>query len=83
MASIDDLRLFEQRPVTTGRRRVLGFVFARAVWAPFAALQLQVELASQPEQQRTSTVGSPTTAARALQTAASPAGSLREGIGHV
>lgn len=84
LASFDDLRWLDRRPVRTGRCRVLGPVFAGAVSARFAALRLQVELASQPEQQGiTSTAGSSTTAARALQTAASSARGLRKAVGRV
>jgi hypothetical protein len=84
LASFDDLRQLDQRPVDTGRCRVVGPVIAGAVSASFAALKLQVELASQPEQQgTTSNAGSSTTATRALQTAPSPAGSPRQGVGRV
>jgi hypothetical protein len=84
LASFEDLRRLDERPVVTGRCRVLGPVFAGAVSAPFAALQFQVELASQPEQQgTTSNAGSSTTATRALQTAPSPARNPRQGVGRV
>jgi hypothetical protein len=84
LASFEDLRRLEKRPVHTGRCRVLEPVFAGAVSAPFAALTFQVELASQPEQQgTTSNAGSSTTATRALQTAPSPAGNPRLGVGRV
>jgi hypothetical protein len=78
LASYDDLRLLDQRPVNTGRCRMLGSVVADADSAAFAALQLQVELASQPEQQSaTSNAGSSTTTTRAPQTAAWSARSPR------
>jgi hypothetical protein len=80
LASYEELRLLDRRPVITGRRRVLGLRFAGAVSAPFTALPLTGQLASQPEQQRTSTVGSPTTSPRELQTAAAPAGNPRQGV---
>jgi hypothetical protein len=84
LASFSDLRLMDTRPVETGRGRIqVGPVFAGAVRASFAALQFQVELASQPEQQGTSIVGSPTTSPRELQTAAAPAGNPRQGVGRV
>jgi hypothetical protein len=84
LASFDDLRRLDRRPVETGRCRVLGLVFAGAVSAPFAALQLQVELASQPGQQGTTSIaGSSTTAPRALQTAASSARGPRQAVGDV
>jgi hypothetical protein len=78
LASYDDLRRLDRRPVTTGRRRMVRLAFA-----PFAALPLTGQLASQPEQQRTSTAGSPTTSPRELQTAAAPAGNSRQGVGRV
>jgi hypothetical protein len=78
LASIFDLRQLDQRPVDTGRFR-MWVELVRA----FPALQLTGQLASQPEQQRTSTVGSPTTTPRELQTAAAPAGSPRLEAGRV
>jgi hypothetical protein len=79
LASIFDLRQLDQRPVDTGRFRVSVVELVHA----FPALQLTGQLASQPEQQRTSTVGSLTTTPRELQTAAAPAGSPRLEAGRV
>jgi hypothetical protein len=79
LASFETLRLLDRRPVETGRCRVLG-----AVTPSFAALQLQVELASQPEQQSaTSTAGSSTTTTRVPQTATWSARSPRLGARRV
>jgi hypothetical protein len=84
LASFDDLRRLDRRPVETGRCRVLGPVFAGVLSPPFAALQLQVELASQPEQQgTTSTAGFPTTALSGPQAPVPLAGNPRQGVGRV
>jgi hypothetical protein len=79
LASNEELRQLDRRPVSTGRLRVLGHRFA----SPFTALPLTGQLASQPEQQRTSTVGSPTTSPRELQMAAASAGNPRQAVGRV
>jgi hypothetical protein len=84
LASFDDLRRLDRRPVETGRCRVLGPVLAGVVSPPFAALQLQVELASQPEQQGTTSAAQfPTTALSVPQARAFVVGNSRQEVGRV
>lgn len=85
MASFDNLRWINTRPVKTGRGRVqLGPVFAGAVTARFAALQLQVELASQPEQQGTTSAAQfSTTTLDGPQASAALVENPRRGVGRV